>query len=562
MMSEPHTPSDYKPVSRVLRLCYAMAALSLGFTAQAQQSAQVAQQTGQTKQLEQQVDDLKQEYQATTQAMSLRIDALEQQIEQQKETAAQNSAGTVSTLELAVQQAAGRILSDRSSQVGAKYQDQLVNAPTYTSIRDADQRLTKLQEQVGAFEFHGYFRSGNGVNSVGGHWVAFQAPGADAKYRLGNEAETYAELIFVDNWLNPDHASDKAWAKAEFMVEANTTSSANFANFTNGAGNDQFRFREAFVQAGNVIENQPNAKFWAGERYYRRQSIYLDDFYILDDSGYGGGVEDLDVKLGKLAVSWIGASRPDITTQNGNLSQSIIDARVYDIKGPMGLWAGVFRYATMKGGTSTAASTGVTPGTVIPTSDGYSFGFRHQRLEWHGGYHQFAAEYGTGAASIFNFSGGLPNPTPFIDSQKRLLITENLLLQPNDRFAIQPVFIYQRTKTGVPHEDWNQWTSFGARPQIFLTKYLSLTGDAGFDHVKNPNTTSQYYQNGPYDGWLRKVSFAPQIGSGRKYFSRPVVRAFVTYSSWSNGLKGKVGGAPYQNKTSGLTFGVQTEAWW
>jgi maltoporin len=35
----------------------------------------------------------------------------------------------------------------------------------------------------------------------------FQAPGADAKYRQGSEAETYGEFIFVNNWLNPEHNS-------------------------------------------------------------------------------------------------------------------------------------------------------------------------------------------------------------------------------------------------------------------------------------------------------------------------------------------------------------------
>jgi len=37
---------------------------------------------------------------------------------------------------------------------------------------------------------------------------------------------------------------------------------------------------------------------------------------------------------------------------------------------------------------------------------------------------------------------------------------------------------------------------------------------------------------------------------------------FVTYASWSNGLRGFVGGIPFQGKTSGLSFGVQTETWW
>jgi maltoporin len=129
--------------------------------------------------------------------------------------------------------------------------------------------------------------------------VAFQAPGADAKYRLGNEAETYGELIFVNNWLNPQHDTDKAWMKTEVMIEGNTSNSASYANFTHGIGNDQFRLREAFVQAGNIFKSQPGAKFWAGERYYRRYQSHINDFYISDMSGYGGGVEDLNVKVGK-----------------------------------------------------------------------------------------------------------------------------------------------------------------------------------------------------------------------------------------------------------------------
>ncbi len=94
-----------------------------------------------------------------------------------------------------------------------------------------------------------------------------------AKYRLGNEAETYGEFIFVNNWLNPERSSDKAWMRTEVMIEANTSDAASYANFPGDVGNDQFRLREAFVQAGNLFDWQPDAKFWAGERYYRRQHI-------------------------------------------------------------------------------------------------------------------------------------------------------------------------------------------------------------------------------------------------------------------------------------------------
>jgi maltoporin len=346
------------------------------------------------------------------------------------------------------------------------------------------------------------------------------------------------------------------------MIEANTTNSANSANFPNGIGNDQFRFREAFVQAGNVFDSQSNAKFWVGERYYRRQHIEIDDFYPLDMSGYGGGVEDLNVGIGKLAVAFVSGARPDIVTQNGNLAKSNIDVRLYDVKGPLGLWAGWFDYATSKGG-RTVSGAALPPGTPAQTTDGYAFGFRHQRLEWHGGFNSLSVQYGTGAASNFSNPGNgttIPDPTQFINKTRQLLVVEQLLLQPNDRFAIMPIFLYQRSKDGNPQHDWNEWVSFGARPEVFFTKYLSLAFEAGFDYTEGHIVT----QNGtPYvDGWLRKFTLAPQIGAGRKFFSRPVLRAFLTYATWSNGFRGLVGGIPYRDRTSGLTYGVQAEAWW
>jgi len=499
--------------------------------------------------LEQQLKELKQEYETTTQALQLRMATLEQQIESQKAAAEKTKEATVSTADLAAERAAKAMLRN-SDQVGAKFQGDLPSEPTYDLLREADETITKLKQQVGTFEFHGYFRSGYGLNSAGGQQVAFEAPGADAKYRLGNETETYGELIFVNNWVNPEQSSNEAWMKTEIMIEANTTNSANSASFPNGVGNDQFRLREAFVQAGNVLGWQPHAEFWAGERYYRRQHIDIIDFYPLDLSGYGGGVEDVNVGIGKMAVAFLNAARPDIATQNGNLAKSNIDVRLYDLKGPAGLWAAWFDYATSKGGTTST-------GTVVPTTNGYAFGMRHQRLEWHGGYHTFSIQYGTGAASNFSNPGNgvtIANPSPFINRSAQFLVTEQLVLQPNDWFGIMPIFLYQRTKDGNPQDGWNQWASFGARPVVFFTKHISLAFEAGFDHTESG--TNQY------DGWLRKFTLAPQIGAGRKFFSRPVLRVFVTYANWSDGFRGFVGGTPYLNRTNGLTYGVQTETWW
>ena len=456
----------------------------------------------QNSHLEEELQQLRQQYDQTTRELQQRISVLEQQVENQRaglehqieEQAAnqqaqdaanqqKQSGATISAVELAARQAVAQAVTGSSDQVGAKFQGQLPAEPSYDQLREADVKIEKLQEQVGSFEFHGYFRSGYGLNGKGGQQVAFQAPGTEAKYRLGNEAETYGELIFVNNWLNPERDSDKAWMRTEFMIEANTTNSTNYANFANGIGNDQFRLREAFVSAGNLFESQPGAKFWAGERYYRRQHIEIDDFYPLDMSGYGAGVEDLNLGIGKLAVAFLSGARPDIVTQNGNLAKSNIDVRFYDLKGPLGLWAGWFDFATQKGGKTVTGTT--LPN--IPTTNGFAFGLRHQRLEWHGGYHAFSIQYGTGPASNFSSNGSgvvIGDPSLFLNSAAQLLVTEQVLVQPNDRFAIMPIFVFQRTKDGIPQRGWNEWVSFGPGQKSFSPNIYLL-------HLREGLTTPQ-----------------------------------------------------------------------
>jgi maltoporin len=474
----------------------------------------------QAEDLQEQLRLLKQQYEETSRELQHRISLLEQEINKKNEDA---------------QRAAG----------DQQFQGELPSSPRYDLLREADTRIKGLEEALRAFEFHGYFRSGYGLNSRGGHQVAFQAPGAGAKYRLGNEAETYGEVILVNNWLNPERRSEKAWLTTEVLVEANTTNAANYASFPGPSDNDQFRFREAFVRGGNFFASQPEAKFWAGERYYRRQHIEIDDFYPLDMSGYGAGVEDLKVGVGKLSVAYLAGARPDITTPSGRYVKSNVDVRLYDVKAPGGTLAAWFDFATGKGGPTSE-------GAAIPTDSGFAVGLKHQRLEWHGGYHAFGIQYGKGPAS--NFSTSIDDPTLFLGRRERLLITEHVLLQPNEKFAIMPIFIYQRSRDGDPRHGWDEWVSFGARPMLFFSKYLSLALEGGLDHTRTAV--------GPYEGWLGKFTIAPQIGAGRKFFSRPVLRAFLTYATWSDGLRGAVGGIPFKDRTNGFTYGVQAETWW
>src|SRR6516225_6536060 len=110
-------------------LCVVAVALSGVLSASAQQP----------EDLQQQLQQLKQQYDATTRELEQRIAALEQQIEKQKqkekeEKEAREKAkdATISAVELAAQQAAGKAASPGGSgQVGAQYQGQLPSEPTY-----------------------------------------------------------------------------------------------------------------------------------------------------------------------------------------------------------------------------------------------------------------------------------------------------------------------------------------------------------------------------------------------------------------------------------------------
>src|ERR1700730_16388028 len=225
--------TDWKRPLRWLIRCIAMILFG-GLAATAQQSAQ------QSDQMEEQLQQLKQQYQEATHNLEQRIAALEQQVDKRKEDDAKTKQRMVSAVELGAEDAVQEAILGASSQVGAKYQGQLPSEPTYDLLREADAKIVKLNKQLSTFEFHGYFRSGYGLNSVGGQEVVFQAPGAAAKYRLGNEAETYAELIFVNNWVNPDHNSDEAWFRSEVLVETNTSNSEDFAPSPSNIGGDQY----------------------------------------------------------------------------------------------------------------------------------------------------------------------------------------------------------------------------------------------------------------------------------------------------------------------------------
>jgi len=420
----------------------------------------------------------------------------------------------------------------------------------------------------GFMDIHGYFRAGYGRNSNGGSMVNFQAPGALAKYRLGNEADTYGEITFGKNFYGDgafeiDDTNGEVSAGDGPIGRFQTTLAAYTPiQDAISPGSANFSFAEIWGSVGNVIASQPTLKFWAGNRYYRRHDIHLNDFFFSNMSGTGGGFEDLKLSFGKMAFAWIGtpgssgvssAPDPDATNKAG-FSKTSFDLRLYDMNVPGGTGEAGFVFARATSGFDAN-------GTRASDSDGFSGMFIHTRkgVFSEDGVNKASIQFGTGAAMTLNsgFETFALNGQTFIrpnhQDSWRLRVTENFTANLSDRFSLGPVFIYQLTDY-AGDEEKVQWASVGLRPIWHFNQRISLAGEAGADWVKDDNART--------DGVLYKVTLAPQVSLGGRFMSRPVIRAFVTYASWSNDFAGLIGGQDFFDANDALTAGMHMEVWW
>jgi len=438
----------------------------------------------------------------------------------------------------------------------------------HASMAESNPLRERVEQVLQDFvEIHGYLRAGYGRNDQGGPQVGFQAPGASAKYRLGNEAENYGELTFGKNFyvpglfsLDPGVRPDGTPAGPIARVQA-TVSMYNPYQDLLSSGDTDFGLPESWVSIGNVVESQSSMKFWAGNRFYRRHDIHINDFFFYNMSGAGGGVEDYALPFGKLALAWIGAGSrsgvsdvpvPDAANEAG-YSKGNWDLRLYDVPLPLGKGEFGVVYARADSGSDAA-------GNSASDSDGVAFNFVHTRDQFlsKDGVNKFSLQFGTGAAKTFT-SGfetfALTNGVfirPDEDDSWRFRATEHFIANVNKHFSIGPALVYQITDYG--DGDNVQWFSAGVRPIIHFNKYFSLAFEGGVDWVRDEGASTSDF--------LYKLTLAPQVSLGGRFMSRPVLRAFITYAHWGDDFVGSVGGNDYRTENDGVTAGVQMEVWW
>ncbi len=415
----------------------------------------------------------------------------------------------------------------------------------------------KIKDLVTGLTFEGYFRSGYGVNGDGGVMEAFQAPGALSKYRLGNETETYLETAFGYTFPELNLPED-----VEFSVHIRPAYVSSHAIDNNEK--TAIHLREAYGMAKGIWSSHPEVSFWAGQRFYSRMDVHMIDFYYLDMSGFGGGIENYDLGFGKFSAAWIGGNIDDLVSNGSSIRNEVngknsLDLRLTDINLPGGkgmIWLDLAH--------SEAAEHPNGNNVLVKSSTGAAIGVGYKVPDVCGGYSQTMIQYGMGAAANFRSTQedysfvplpAYPNAPLVVDTDKawHFRLTQDVVYQPNDRFAIQGVFVWDEIDLGLESHSRNTWLTAGARGVYFLNDYCSLALEGGVDHVNGPDTPS---------GNMYKITFAPQISPKAEYFSRPALRVFATYAMWDDSLKGYVAPKSRGLDTDGFSFGMQVEAWW
>jgi maltoporin len=212
------------------------------------------------------------------------------------------------------------------------------------------------------FTFSVYVRAGFQFNGNGGGGnFNFALPDFpnEGRERLGNENDTYMELTWMQAHMlgdSPDvmDVSMTFTPAIRYVQNRNTFDAAN--NVTRSGNDFDFILRQAYLEAKNVFKTAPEITFWAGVRFYDRWNTDPEDYYFLDTSGYGAGVYNIDVGIGKIWAAWIGGlNAQEISPGIGSYFKQTFDVRLKDIQlGPIpGRLALVLIGNYEKGGTFT-----------------------------------------------------------------------------------------------------------------------------------------------------------------------------------------------------------------
>jgi len=395
------------------------------------------------------------------------------------------------------------------------------------------------------FGTHGYLRIQTSLQDQKEN-ICFKAPGANTKYRLGNECETWGELsLFQDIKLD-----NGVVIHNEFMPVFSAPNNKTI---------DYFRTDQLYSEVFNLFEN--SVSFWVGRRWHQRFDSHITDYFFFAMSGDGFGMNKLDLGEVKLSYSFMFNKIDPATISEGEdtlfTSHDLRLLKEFEC-GELTLF---LNYMQLDGHNFHS-------GEKINAVDGYAIGLMYKDTQI---FKDLLGLEGTNIAGLFYGEGlarGLGTYTPYL--QEPLIedmINKGNAIEDSKAYRFINYNDFQSTDLGVmsnivyEYKDdasfsntKQAWFSIGARPYWFFHKNMRALVELGYD------TVDDKVKNETYN--LLKTGGALEFALDKGIWKRPVLRLFYTHASWSENAKGLIGTDYYADKTSGSNLGVQLEYWW
>ena len=462
-----------------------------------------------------------------------------------------------------------------------------------------------MLNNASAVDFHGYMRSGLNYSSLGGNTYCF-GNGSKGHFlgRLGDECDTYAEIALSQEAYNKANNKftintlvaygsheDRDAEHGQYDHQGNAwqgvgTGGDRAGNGVNAWNGQRMSFREGW--AG--YEMPSGIQIWAGKRFYQRKDVHIMDFYYLNTSGTGFGVENIGLNnLGSLSFALL-KSQIDLTAergQSGALNNYALDARWNGIP----LWSDAsldvvlvygwnhlskaqkeqnFAGATERNNTGLLALVEWTQGNFFGGFNKLSFTYGHNGYDFVG----TLLDYGNHTVDKLIPYNERGNGYRFLNW--------GVIEQPKWNLGYAFVWTHKSPKGRDGNGNWGaNWAhpngneySFVIRPGYKWSDYTSTILEFGYYNTKATNWNGAWY-NGPDEhGWnmnrngekihdrlsATKLTIAQQWSPSTQFWARPSIRVFATWLAGDLMNKGFTDSS--SNCQHEFIYGAQVEAWW
>ncbi len=416
-------------------------------------------------------------------------------------------------------------------------------------MEDKKEEEKEKEKHKSDFEFHGYARSGllisdSGHGGKGGPYMTPAGSVGGPVGRLGNEDNTYLELVFQKNI----YMENGSWAKYKVMVADGQESTNDWT-----AESSDVNVRQAYVEMGNLPTFKgifEKSSIWAGKRFDRdNYDIHFFDSDIIFLAGTGAGVYDIYLTENwKTNFSIYGRNYDDI-------GETDIENYTLTMNNYYGKWQGMVNYLFANDCNMQDEGLAENGLEITGAYHGESF------YGLADGFFKTAVQYGTGSGTEVKSIGADSNLT---EDAEAVRISTYGVTRFADNWSVSPALMAEVSQDRYADGDDYKWASFNLRLQNDITENFAMAYEATYQY--NDLDPKGYEGRQAVSGGFVKFTVAPtfKLDTGAGLFARPEIRTFVTYAIYDDELDDFADdtlGSDGFSGGDGWNFGVQMEIW-